>query len=118
MSLPRAVDRAKTVIAATLNTTADVYRKGTTPDNMGGATDTYTKVATEPCSFSRYQITPIERENTVTLIGVSTWLFVFRYGTVIRTSDRLVCNGRTFEVVASATGSLEIATRVLCMEIT
>lgn len=117
MSLPRYLDRAKTTINATLNTTATLSRKSSVPDDMGGQTDEYSEVATYRCSFERYQITPVERENTVTLISSSFWRFTFPYGTTILTSDRLVCNGRAFEVVASATGSLEVATRVLCQEI-
>jgi len=118
MAQPRYVDRAKSIIVATLNTTARVSRKSSVPDNSGGTTDSYAVVGTYQCSFERYQITPVERENTVTLVAQSFWRFTFPYGTTILPSDRLTCNGRAFEVVASATGSLEVATRVLCQEIT
>jgi hypothetical protein len=118
VSLPRSVERAKSVINKTLNTTATVYRKQVVTDDMGGQTDSYVTAGSYPCSFARYPITPVERETSVTVIAVAFWQFVFPDGTDIRTSDRLICNGRSFEVVSSATGSLSLATRVLAQEIT
>jgi Phage head-tail joining protein len=112
------IARLKAALAHTLTASATIKRKTQVADNTGGFSDTYVTVATHLCSFSRAQITPIERENAVQVQAISFWNFVFAAGTDIRTTDRIVVSGRTFEVVSSATGSLELATRVVCQEIT
>ena len=112
------LDQAKALIQTTFNTTASVRRKMSVVDTSGGSTDTYTEVASLACSFSRYQVTPIERENTFTVQTIVEWMFVFPFGSDVRSTDRLVVGSRTFEVVSGASGSLEVATRVLAMEIT
>ncbi len=110
--------RLKAALALTFNAVATISRKAQVADSTGGFTDTYSTVATHRCSFSRAQITPIERENAVQVQGIVFWVFVFAQGTDIRTTDRIIVGTRTFEVVSSATGSLELATRVVCQEIT
>jgi len=110
--------RLRAALALTLSTSAAILRKTQVADSTGGFTDSYTEVATHLCSFSRSQITPIERENAVQVLAISFWNFVFAAETDIRTTDRIVVGSRTFEVVSSATGSIELATRVICQEIT
>lgn len=110
--------RLKAALARTFNATAVIYRKTQVADNTGGFTDTYVVAGTYPCSFSRSQITPVERENAVQVLAISFWNFVFAADTDIRTTDRIAVGTRRFEVVSSATGSLELATRVVCQEIT
>lgn len=117
MALPRNLAKAKQVIQRTFNTTAQVVRKTKVADNMGGFTDTYAVVATLPCQFYKQGITPVERENATQVLSVSVWVFVFASGSDVRPTDRLVSDGRTFEVVSSATGSLDLACRVTAMEI-
>jgi hypothetical protein len=118
MVFPRSTEWAKRIITKTFNTTATVFRKTSVSDNAGGSTDSYAQVGTYACSFSRYPITPVEREATSQAQAQIWWTFVFAAGTVIHVTDRLLCNDRQFEVVSSATGSLEIAVRVLAQEIT
>jgi Phage head-tail joining protein len=113
-----ALDQAKALIQTTFNTSATVLRKTSTVDTSGGFADSYASVATLACSFSRYQVTPVERENTFTVQTIVEWMFVFPFSSDIRTTDRLVVGSRTFEVVSGASGSLEVATRVLALEIT
>lgn len=110
--------RLRAALNRTLSTSATIMRKAQVADSTGGYTDSYTAVSTVLCSFSRSQITPIERENAVQVLAISFWNFVFPAETDIRTTDRIVVSGRTFEVVSSATGSIELATRVVCQEIT
>ena len=112
------IARLKAALAQTFTVSATILRKSQVADNTGGFTDTYTAVATHMCSFSRAQISPIERENAVTVLAIVFWTFVFAAGTDIRTTDRITVGSRTFEVVSSASGSLELATRVVCQEIT
>ena len=119
MALPGLAGQARlrAALARTFTVTADVSRKTQVADTTGGFTDTYAVVATLPCSFSRSQITPIERENAVTVRAISFWNFVFPAESDIQPTDRLIVGDRTFEVVSSATGSIELATRVICQEI-
>jgi hypothetical protein len=118
MAFPRNIGRAEQIIQKTLNATATIIRKSHVPDTTGGFTDTYATVGTYPCSFSRYQITPLERETTFGINAIAFWQFVFPVRTQIHITDRIICNSRTFEVVSAASGSWEIAARVLAQEIT
>lgn len=120
MAIPGTAGRARleAALALTFTASASIKRKAQVADSTGGFADTYTTVATHRCSFSRSQITPIERESAVQVQAISFWNFVFASNTDIRTTDRIVVGTRTFEVVSSATGSLELATRVVCQEIT
>jgi len=118
MAIPGSTVRLRAALARTFNASATIMRKAQVADNTGGFTDTYVAVATHMCSFSRTQITPIERERAVTVQAIIFWTFVFALGTDILTTDRITVSTRTFEVVSSATGSLELATRVICQEIT
>ena len=119
MPIPRNTDVLKRVIQQTFNTSVEVSRKGQVADTTGGMTDTYTVAATLPCQFYRQGITPLERENAVQVRSISVWIFVFAWGSDVLPTDRLVevSSGRTFEVVSSATGSLDLACRVLAQEI-
>lgn len=117
MPLPINLRVAERQITITFNTTADILRRVQVSDGMGGQTDTYGVVATLPCTFARGGAMPRERENTYTVQVISTWVFVFAARTDIRTTDRIVCQGRLFEVVSGGYGSYEIATRPVCIEI-
>ena len=117
MPIPRHYVKAQTIIARTLTATAQISRLTQTPDTSGGMTDTYTSVMTLPCSYSMSGIRPLERESATQVRSIVVWNFVFEAGTDIRFTDRILVDGRTFEVVSSRTGSIELATRVICMEI-
>lgn len=118
MSVPRYLAVAQRQIEKTFNTTATVTRLVSTPDNTGGQSTSYVTVGTFPCQFYRQGTTPRERENAVQVQVSVLWIFVFAYGTELMNTDIITCNGRTFEVVSAATGSMEVAARVLAMEIT
>lgn len=114
----RSLGRAQQVIQRTFNTTATVMRKTSVADNSGGFVDSYDAVATYPCSFSHYQITPLERNTNLTVTAITVWMFVFAHDVDILYTDRLVTPDlREFEVVSPAKGSYEVATRVLCQEV-
>jgi hypothetical protein len=119
MPIPRNTDILKRIVQQTFNTTCRVSRKTEVADSSGGMTDTYATVSTLACQFYRQGITPLERENAVQVRSISVWIFVFAWGSDVLPTDRLVevSSGRTFEVVSSATGSLDLACRVLAQEI-
>lgn len=117
MAVPRSITRAQRVITRTFSATAVIYRKAQVADDTGGYTDAYVATSTVQCSFTRSGITPVERENAVQVRSIAFFNVVFAFGTDVRPTDRVRVGTRTFEVVSSALGSMEIATRVVCQEI-
>lgn len=117
MSIPRALARARQVAERTLSATATVLRKTSVRDSSGGSVDKYPEVATYPCSFRRSIITPREFERDVRVQSITFWSFIFPSGTDVRTTDRLVVDARTFEVVASGEGSRSLFLDVTAQEI-
>jgi len=109
---------ARRAVEATLISTASVYRKTQLSDNAGGFTDSYAVVATYPCRYYAYPITPIEKESTTQVQSIVFWRFIFPHGADIGPTDRLTVGSRTFEVVRGLIGSIEITLDVLCQEIT
>lgn len=116
--VPRVLRGPRNVITQTFNAEAQVWRKASISDGEGGTTDTFTQVAAYRCLLSRSAVRPQEREATVILEGIQQWTFTFEYGTDILRTDRIVFDGRTFEVIGVGSGSYELAHRVLCLEIT
>lgn len=108
----------RTLAESAMTATATVYRKSFVADTTGGFTDTYAAVGTFPCMYAPHQITPTERETTISVQAISMWRFQFPMGTDIENTDRIVTGGRTFEVVSPGSGSIEVAVRVICQEIT
>jgi len=119
MAVPRHTGRGSRAIEQTLNTTAQVLRLTQVPDNTGGFTDTYTAVKSYKCSFVAQGSIAKENENAVQVQVQMLWIFTFPVGSDIRPTDRIFipAQSRTFEVVQPATGSLDLARRVLCMEL-
>ena len=117
MTLPRDVTRFRQLLATTFNTTATIQRVSRVADNTGGTSDSYATVMTLPCQFYRQGTTPRERETTTQVQVTAIWIFVFPYGTELLNTDRITCNGRQFEVTSAATGSFELAARVLAVEL-
>lgn len=105
-------------VAQTFTASAIVLRLTQVADSSGGFTDTYATAATYPCSFGRWDATPVERESQPRVLAISNWRFVFAVDVDIRTTDRLLVGTRTFEVVDAGVGSADTVRRVTCLEIT
>jgi hypothetical protein len=106
-------------VAQTFTSTATVLRKVTVDDTQGGTTDSYPNTGlTYPCSYGRYPVRPVERENQPLLQLVTEWNFIFPLSADIRPTDRLLVDSRTFEVVDANAGSRDIVRRATCLEIT
>lgn len=103
-----------------MTSTAAIYRRTQVADTSGGFTDTYASVGLEPCSFSMFPITPVERETTTRVQVIAFWRFLFAHDVDIRSTDYIVVveSSRTFQVVYAGMGSIEINKQVLCQEIT
>lgn len=108
---------ARRVAAWQFVETAVVFRKSSVQDTTGGWIDTYTETASYQCSFSAYPITPIERENTVTIVAISFFRFLFAHDADIQHTDRLTVGSRDFEVVSSNVTSIPITREVIAQEI-
>lgn len=111
------LNAARRVIGWQMTETATVHRLSHVVDTTGGFIDTYTAVATYPCSFSAFPITPIERENTITVQNVAFWRFVFPHDADIRPTDRLVVGERSFEVVNAGGPSINTHVQVIAQEL-
>lgn len=113
-----AITAARAAFEAVMTAEATVMRRTDVSDDGGGFTTTYAAVGTYDCSYSRYPIRPVERENDPRVQTISMWTFRFPVGTDIRNTDRLVVGSRTFEVVDAASGSTEITKQAIAQEIT
>lgn len=107
----------RTQVAQTFSASATVLRKVQTEDTSGGFADTYTILATYACSFGRYPVRPLERENQPRVFSISEWSFLFSVDADVRVTDRLAVGNRTFEVVDAGLGSADVARRAICLEI-
>lgn len=117
MTVPRALERARTVVQQTMTAEATVQRKTRTGDRAGGNVEGWGDVATYPCSFAEYNVRSLERENTARVQAISYWQFVFPSNADVRVTDRLVVGARTFEVTGGGAGSVSISVRILALEI-
>jgi hypothetical protein len=112
------LNAARRVAAWQFMDTASVSRLSQVVDTTGGFTDTYTTVASYPCFFVHYPITPIERENTVNVMSLAFFRFQFPHDADIRPSDRLTVGTRQFEVINASTTSVSITLEVIAQELT
>lgn len=100
-----------------LTTTVVITRKTQTPDTSGGFTDTWATVNTVKGYFNRYRLSPLERETGIRIQLISYWEFFLPAGTDVRPTDRLLADGRTFEVVGGAGTSYDVLLQVVTQEI-
>lgn len=103
-----------------MTSVATVLHKVSVEDTQGGFTETYPTAgaAQYPCSYARYQARSYEREDQPRVQLVADWTFRFPLEADIRPTDRLLADGRTFEVVDPGIGTYAIVRQVLCLEIT
>lgn len=100
-----------------LNTTASVLRKSQVRDSSGGFTDSYTAVATYPCTMVLFPIRPREVEAAERIQSIRYWQFLFPYTADVQETDRLLSGGRTFEVTGSGHDSYNVDLIVTAQEI-
>lgn len=100
-----------------LNTTATVLRKSQVSDSSGGFADTYTAVATYPCTMVLFPIRPREVEASERIQNIRYWQFLFPYTADVQPTDRLVSDSRTFEVDGTGHDSYNVDLIVTALEI-
>lgn len=105
------------VMHASFTTTATIQRKSIVSDGAGGQVDTYTNLGPYECSFSKFLVRPAEREKSEMIQAFSDWEFRFARSVTVQPTDRIVCEGRTFEVVGQGIASYDSANHVLTIEI-
>jgi len=97
--------------------TATIQRVSRTPDNAGGASESWEKVATVACRVAPSGRAPEDRAVAERLNVTSSWTITVPAETDVRAGDRVVVDARTFEVLAVLAGSYETARRVVCSEV-
>jgi hypothetical protein len=100
-----------------MTSTAEVFRKSKVSDGAGGQVDSYASVGTYECLFEVYPVRPVEREREPVIQAITTWQFIFKRDVVVSETDRIVTDGRTFEVVGHTTGTNSMVNHVICLEI-
>lgn len=103
--------------ALTRTNTATIMRKSHVSDGFGGQTDTYASVGTFACSLVKYPVRPLEREGSQQIQSYTDWRFNFDRDVEVLQTDRIVCQGRTFEVLGRGVGTFEMSNRVITVEV-
>jgi SPP1 family predicted phage head-tail adaptor len=105
-------------VADSLETTCQIQRTTDTSDGAGGQTaGSPSTVATVGCTYHERDLSREERELAGRL-GVSVlYTFTLPYDANATTRDRLIADGRTFEVAAIAKGSLLTSQSVIAAEV-
>lgn len=101
-----------------LTETVQVQRASRVPDGYGGETLTWTTVATVSGLRTTTGLRPAEQVLAERLSTNATWVMLLPAATDVRVDDRLVANGRTFQVVTVLNGDLEFVRRVFVTETT
>jgi hypothetical protein len=122
MPVPSRIGMMRARSDGLLPSVAAIYRTSSVSDGAGGQVDAWGLVSGQdrlPCRYTRSQ-EPSETETPLGIRSVSRWIFAFSTTLApqeIRASDRIVVDGRTFEVEGVGGGSVEVARRVTAVEI-
>jgi len=107
----------RTVIERSYVSDVTILRRTETRDAQGGTRVTFVSAGTYKCIYAKSPIRPQEREETPFVQGRSAWTFLFKTSVVVLPTDRLLADGRTFEVVDGSIGSEDLGRRVIASEI-
>jgi len=113
----QATARARAELRLTMTSTAQILRKTRVPDSSGGSVDVYASVGTYPCTYAHYPIRPREAEEQPRIMAISEWFFNFPVGTLILSTDRVLVDSRSFEVVDAGESPYELCSKATCLEI-
>ena len=107
----------RTVQAQAMAGTAVISRKTLASDGMGGFTETWAASGTVTC-----RVWPATESGAESLIAdriteSDAWVITVPYATDITAKDRVVADGRTFEVVSAIAHTWETARRVVATEV-
>lgn len=107
----------RTVQAEAMAGTAVISRKTLTTDGMGGFTETWAASGTVTC-----RVWPATESGAESLIAdriteSDAWVITVPYATDVTAKDRVVADGRTFEVVSAIAHTWETARRVVAVEV-
>jgi hypothetical protein len=109
---------ARGLVARLLTDEVDWQQQQSTPDGMGGQTQSYVSRGSVACRFEA-QTRPHEQPEGSRLVAVMLWRVYLPVGTGVGPADRLVKNGITFEVTDRDTARTEGAVlRVNAVQLT
>lgn len=97
--------------------TCVISRYTVASDSGGGQTQTWGTVATVACRYAPRLGRPQEGEASDRMQNATDWIFNVPVGTDVETEDRIVVNGRTFEVTKPLVRSYQITLQVLASEV-
>ena len=120
MALTLTLTKYRALANLGLPDTAAIQRVAAATDSAGGRTRAWATVSgmdAVPCRYTQLQITPREVEGTNQVQTLSYWRFTFAAETDVRSTDRIVAGGRTFEVVQGGGHSYEVARTVTALEV-
>lgn len=94
-----------------------ISRKTLVSDGMGGFTETWAASGTVSC-----RVWPATESGAESLIAdriteSDAWVITVPYNTDITAKDRVVADGRTFEVISAIAHTWETARRVVAVEV-
>jgi hypothetical protein len=102
---------------STMTATGVVSRPTNSSDTMGGQTQNYATVHSGPCRLRRMGTRPSDGVAAERGQVATDWLVFWPVGTDVRTTDRIVIAGRTFEVVKALAGTWQTSLRVQVVEV-
>lgn len=85
-----------------LTSTAIIYRAGTaTPDGIGGFSDNYSSIGTVDCDlWERFTRADETTQSANQQLSISEWFITVPYDTDIKSSDYVVIEGKSFDIVS------------------
>lgn len=119
---PRMVGQVRAISDAALPDTCAVQRATMASNSAGGRTPTWATVSGMSAVACRYAPAGGQGEPATPtgVRAVSEWVFTFSAtlaADAIKQGDRLVVNGRTFEVIGGGSHSYEAARRIQVVEV-
>lgn len=111
------VAEMRTIQAMALPGTAVISRRTLAADGMGGFTESWAAVGTVTCRVGPASESGAERMIADRITETDAWVLTLPAETSVLAKDRIVAEGRTFEVVNAIAHSWETARRVVAIEV-
>jgi head-tail adaptor len=112
------IDGMRLTLDSSLPDFCTITSRVLTADIYGGSTDSWVTGLTVSCRLAPRSLSDGEREQAGAELAVGNWLVTMPALTVVATTDRLIIDGRTFEVLQVLDRrTFELHTACHCQEI-
>lgn len=96
--------------------TCTIQSKTTSSDGMGGFTETWANTYTGvPCRVKADNLNPKELVENDTIKGKQTYTITLAHNQTVNSTQRIVWNTQTFEIVAPRENSWQLHKRLVCI---